>query len=53
MQQPENIGNKDTKLYALYFAIDNNKDFDWALLNQIINATMASQSFVNYFNKPL
>lgn len=49
MQQPENIGSKDTKLYTLYFAIDNNKDFDWALLNQIINETMASQSFTNYF----
>jgi hypothetical protein len=49
MQQAENIGNKDTRLYALYFAIDNNKDFDWGLLNQIINETMASQSFTNYF----
>jgi len=49
MQQPKNIGNDATRLYALYFAIDNNKDFDWALLNQVINETMASQSFVNYF----
>lgn len=49
MQQPENIGKKDTKLYAIYFAIDNNKDFDWSLLNQILNETMASASFVNYF----
>ncbi|KAA5533443.1 hypothetical protein F0919_12955 [Taibaiella lutea] len=49
MQQPENIGSKDTKLYALYFAIDNNKDFDWSLLNQILNETMASNSFANYF----
>jgi hypothetical protein len=49
MQQPENIGSKETRLYALYFAIDNNKDFDWDLLNRIINETMASQSFTNYF----
>lgn len=49
MQQPENIGNKGTKLYALYFAIDNNKDFDWNLLNQILNETMASNSFIHYF----
>jgi hypothetical protein len=49
MQQAENIGNSGTKLYSLYFAIDNNKDFDWGLLTQIINETMASQSFTNYF----
>jgi len=49
MQEAENIGRKDTKLYALYFAIDNNKDFDWGLLNQILNETMASNSFIHYF----
>jgi hypothetical protein len=49
MQQVENIGRPDTKIYTLYFAVDNNKDFDWPLLNNIINETMASQSFLNYF----
>jgi hypothetical protein len=49
MQVAENIGNPETRIYSLYFAVDNNKDFDWALLNNIINETMASQSFLNYF----
>jgi hypothetical protein len=49
MQQAVNIGNKDTKLYSFYFAIDNNKDFDWSLLSRIIEATMASKSFQDYF----
>lgn len=49
MQQVENIGKPDTKIYTLYFAVDNNKDFDWTLLNNIIHETMASQSFLNYF----
>lgn len=49
MQQTENIGDPDTRIYTLYFAVDNNKDFDWALLNNIINETMTSQSFRNYF----
>ena len=47
LQQPANIGN--TRIYTLYFAVDNNKDFDWALLNNIINEVMASKSFTNYF----
>jgi hypothetical protein len=49
MQQVEHIGRPDTKIYTLYFVVDNNKDFDWTLLNNIINETMASQSFLNYF----
>lgn len=50
MQAVENIGRPDTKVYALYFAVDNNRDFDWTLLNNIINRTMASRSFNQYFN---
>jgi|GEM_PF-508026 len=49
LQQAENIGRPDTKVYALYFVIDNNRDFDWKLLTDIINQTMASRSFQNYF----
>jgi len=49
MQIADNIGDPSTRIYTLYFAVDNNKDFDWSLLNNIINETMASQSFVNYF----
>lgn len=49
MQQAANIGKPDTKVYTLYFTVDNNKDFDWNLLNNIINAAMASWSFQQYF----
>lgn len=51
LQLPENIGRPGTKVYTLYFAVDNNRDFDWALLNNIINRTMASRSFLQYFNQ--
>ncbi len=50
LQQVDNIGKPDTKVYSLYFAVDNNRDFDWTLLNNIINRTMASRSFTQYFN---
>lgn len=49
MQQAANIGQIDTKVYSLYFAVDNNRDFDWSLVNNIINEAMASQSFNSYF----
>jgi hypothetical protein len=51
LQVAENIGRTGTKVYTLYFAVDNNRDFDWALLNNIINRTMASRSFLQYFNQ--
>ncbi|MFT4062217.1 MAG: hypothetical protein QM642_07665 [Edaphocola sp.] len=47
LQQSSNVGNG--KVYLLYFAIDNNKDFDWTLLNNVIDETMASASFLQYF----
>ncbi len=49
LQQAANIGKSDTRVYTLYFAVDNNKDFDWTLVNNIINEVMASRSFRNYF----
>mgnify|MGYP003575056777 CR=1 FL=1 len=49
LKQAANIGQIDTKIYSLYFAVDNNRDFDWALINTIINEAMASQSFENYY----
>lgn len=49
LQQAANIGRPDTRVYTLYFAVDNNMDFDWSLLNNIINEVMASRSFRSYF----
>lgn len=49
MQQAANIGKADTRIYTLYFVVDNNKDFDWTLVNNIINEVMVSKSFRNYF----
>ncbi|WP_118974326.1 hypothetical protein [Taibaiella koreensis] len=49
MQQAASIGQAGTKVYTLYFTVDNNKDFDWTLLNNIINEVMASRSFQHYF----
>lgn len=49
LQQAVSIGRQDTRIYTLYFAVDNNKDFDWTLLNNIINEAMGSRSFRNYF----
>lgn len=50
LQQAANIGNGQAKIYSFYFVIDNNRDFDWPLLNGIIKEAMASKSFQNYFN---
>jgi hypothetical protein len=50
MQQVANIGNPSTKVYTFFFAVDNNRDFDWSLVNSIIATTMKSSSFTNYFN---
>lgn len=44
-----NIGN--TKVYSLYFAVDNAGDFNWELINQIVSNTIASKSFQYYFNQ--
>jgi len=49
LQQAANVGQPGTRVYTLYFTVDNNKDFDWALLNNIINEVMASRSFQHYF----
>lgn len=49
LQQAANVGRNDTRIYTLYFVVDNNKDFDWTLLNNIIHEAMASRSFRNYF----
>jgi len=49
LQQAWNIGGSDTKVYTLYFAVDNNRDFDWLLLQNIINEVMDSRTFRNYF----
>jgi cell division protein FtsI/penicillin-binding protein 2 len=49
LQQPENIGK--ARVYALYFVIDNNRDFDWSLLISIINESIESKSFQSYFNE--
>jgi hypothetical protein len=44
----ENIGN--AKVYSYYFVIDNNKDFDWSLIQNIISTGMQSASFQKYFS---
>ncbi len=49
LTQAANIGN--AKVYALYFVTDNTQDFDWNLVFDIINQTIASQSFQQYFNQ--
>lgn len=51
MQQAENIGKPDNRFFSFYFAVDNNKDFDWNLLLGIIRETMSAPSFNNYFGK--
>lgn len=50
LQDAVNIGS--AKLYAWYFTVDNTGDFDWNLLMQIMEKTMASKSFTYYFNQP-
>lgn len=47
MTQAANIGS--AKVYALYFVTDNTRDFDWDLIYQIIDLTVASKSFRKYF----
>lgn len=47
LTQAQNIGS--AKTYGFYFAIDSTGDFDWSLLMRIIDNTMASASFQNYF----
>lgn len=47
LTQAQNIGTAQT--YGFYFSVDNAGDFDWNLLNTIIEETMKSQSFLNYF----
>lgn len=47
MTQTENIGN--AKTYALYFTSDHTHSFDLQLVSQIINQTIQSKSFKNYF----
>jgi hypothetical protein len=49
LQEANNIGQKDTKLFSFYFVIDNNKDFDWSLLHYIIKEAMATTSVQQYF----
>ena len=49
MTQAANIGN--AKVYAWFFAIDNTGDFDWNLLQNIIEQSMNSSSLKYYFNK--
>jgi hypothetical protein len=48
MTIPENIGS--AKVYSFYFVIDNNRDFDWNLVNQIISDGIQSNSFLKYFS---
>jgi hypothetical protein len=45
---PQNIGS--AKVYSLYFVIDNNKDFDWDLVNTVIATCLQSASCTHYFN---
>lgn len=47
LTQAENIGN--TKTYSFYFTVENARDFDWTLLQNIIKSAMNSTSFINYF----
>lgn len=49
MTQAANIGN--ARVYAWFFAIDNTGDFDWNLLQNIIEQSMNSSSLKYYFNK--
>lgn len=50
LQQVENVGN--TKLFTFYFMIDYNQDFDWMLLNSIIDESLNSKGVKAYFSKP-
>ncbi len=50
MTLPESIGS--SKIYSFYFAVDHNGDFSWPLLNQIIKATINTNSFKQYMNTP-
>ena len=45
--QAENIGR--SKTYSFYFTIENAQDFDWNILKSIINSSINSTSFKNYF----
>ncbi len=49
LSKAENIGN--AKVFSFYFTIDNNKDFDWNLLNNIINSSLQSATCKNYFEQ--
>lgn len=46
---PSNVGK--AKTYAWYFATDSTGDFDWNLLQEIVDLSMNSNSFRHYFNK--
>ncbi len=48
MTIPENI-SPATKVYSLYYVIDNNKDFDWGLVMDIARDCIQSKTFKNYF----
>ncbi len=49
LRDATNIGK--TKMYAWFFATDNTGDFDWNLLQNIIDQSMNSSSLKYYFNK--
>lgn len=47
LRKAENIGK--AKTYGWFFAVENTGNFDWSLLLQIMEQTMNSASFTNYF----
>lgn len=47
LTKPENIGKART--FGWFFAVDNTGNFDWNLVNQILEQTMNAASFTNYF----
>lgn len=47
LTQAEHIGK--ARVYALYFVTDNTQDFDWNLIYEIIDQTIQSKSFKQYF----
>lgn len=49
LKDATNIGK--AKMYAWFFATDNTGDFDWALLQNILDQSMNSSSLKYYFNK--